>query len=95
MVAWTTRRVDQKHRRIEVLEAITEVHSQVIVGTTKTHRRRSVPIPRFLADELAVDVATKPPGDLVFTAPEGGVPRNTNFDRGSSTLPPRRPACLD
>jgi hypothetical protein len=38
----------------------------VIVGTTKTPQRRSVPIPRFLADELAVDLATKAPGDLMF-----------------------------
>jgi integrase len=38
-----------------------------------------VPIPRFLADELAVQLAGKAPGDLLFTAPEGGVLRNTNF----------------
>jgi len=35
--------------------------------------------PRFLADELADHLAGKAPGDLVFTAPEGGVLRNTNF----------------
>ncbi|HEY6686741.1 MAG TPA: hypothetical protein VI094_11110 [Propionibacteriaceae bacterium] len=70
---WPTRRIDLKRRRIEVVEAITEVHGRVVVGTTKTHQRRTVPIPRFLADELAVELATKAPGDLVFTAPEGGV----------------------
>jgi integrase len=79
LVALTTRRIDLKRRRIEVVEAITEVHGRVIVGTTKTHQRRSVPIPRFLADELAAQLAGKAPGDLVFTAPEGGVLRNTNF----------------
>jgi integrase len=36
LVALTTRRVDLKRRRIEVVEAITEVHGRVIVGTTKT-----------------------------------------------------------
>ena len=36
-------------------------------------------MPRFLADELADHLAGKAPGDLVFTAPEGGVLRNTNF----------------
>jgi integrase len=61
------------------VEAITEVHGRVIVGTTKTHQRRSVPIPRFLADQLAAQLAGKAPGDLVFTAPEGGALRNTNF----------------
>jgi integrase len=51
LVALTTRRVDLKRRPIDVVEAITEVHGRVIVGSTKTHQRRSVPIPRFLADE--------------------------------------------
>jgi hypothetical protein len=59
-------------RLIEVVEAITEVRGRVIVGTTKTHQQRSVPIPRFLADELVAQLAGKAPGDLVFTAPEGG-----------------------
>jgi len=79
LVALTVRRVDLLRRRLEIVEAITEVHGKVIVGTTKNHQRRSVPIPRFLADELAIQLAGKAPGDLVFTAPEGGVPRNTNF----------------
>ena len=52
---------------------ITEVHGRVIVGTTKTQQRRSVPIPRFLANELAVELATKVPGDLVFTGTPAGV----------------------
>ena len=79
LVALTACRIDLARRRIEVVEAITEVHGRVVVGTTKTHQRRSVPIPRFLADELADHLAGKAPGDLVFTAPEGGVLRNTNF----------------
>jgi integrase len=92
LVALTTRRVDLKRRRIEVVEVITEVHGRVIVGTTKTHQRRSVPIPRFLANELAVELATKVPGDLVFTAPEGACCGTPISDHGCSTLPPRRPA---
>jgi integrase len=79
LVALTTRRIDLARRRIEVVEAITEVHGRVVVGTTKTCQRRSVPIPRFLADELADHLTGKAHGDLVFTAPEGGVLRNTNF----------------
>jgi len=38
-----------------------------------------VPIPRFLVDELAAHVAGKRRDDLVFTAPNGGPLRNTNF----------------
>ena len=79
LAALTVRRVDLLRRRIEVVEASTEIHGHVVVGTTKNHQRRSVPIPRFLADELAHQIAGKAPGDLVFTAPEGGVLRNTNF----------------
>ena len=79
LAALTARRIDLARRRIEVVDAITEVHGRVVVGTTKTHQRRSVPIPRFLADELADHLAGKAPGNLVFTAPEGGVLRNTNF----------------
>ena len=79
VVALTAGRVDLRRRRIEVVEAITEVHGHVITGTTKNHQWRSVPIPRFLADELADHVTGKVPGDLLFTAPEGGVLRNTNF----------------
>jgi integrase len=70
LVTLTTRRVSLKRRRIEVVEAITEVHGRVIVDTAKTHQRRLVPVPRFLADGLAVDLATKAAGDLVFSAPK-------------------------
>jgi integrase len=79
VVALTAGRVDLMRRRIEVVEAITEIHGRVIIGSTKNHQRRSVPIPRFLADELARHIAGKVPNDFLFTAPEGGVLRNTNF----------------
>jgi integrase len=79
VVALTAGRIDLRRRRIEVVQAIAEVHGHVVIGTTKTHQRRSVPIPRFLANELASHLAGKAPGDLLFTAPEGGVLRNTNF----------------
>ena len=42
-------------------------------------QRRSVRIPRFLAEELAAQVLGKGPEDLVSTSPGGGVLRNTNF----------------
>lgn len=61
------------------VEALTEVHGEVVFGTTKTHQRRSVPIPRSLAEELAAQVVGKGPEDLVFTSPGCGVLRNTKF----------------
>lgn len=79
MAALRVGRVNLLRRRLEVVEALTEVHGRTVFGTTKTHQRRSVPVPRFLADELAGRLAGKQPADLVFTAPGGGVLRNTNF----------------
>jgi integrase len=77
--ALSVRAVDLERRRLEVDKAHTEVGGKVVVGTTKNHQRRSVPIPRFLAEELAEHLAGKQAADLVFTAPKGGVLRNTNF----------------
>lgn len=79
VAALRVKRVNLLRRRIEVIEALTEVHGEVVFGTTKTHQRRSVPIPRFLAEELAAQIMGKRPEDLVFTSPGGGVLRNTNF----------------
>jgi hypothetical protein len=45
-----------------VAAAVTEVHGKVVFGTPKSHQRRSVPVPRFLAEELAVHLAGKGPG---------------------------------
>ena len=85
LVALTVRRVDLLRRRLEIVEAITEVHGKVIVGTTKNHQRRSVPIPRFLADELAIQLAGKAPGDLVFTTPRAGCSATQTSGPGSGT----------
>jgi len=54
-----------------------------VVGTLKTHQRRQVPIPRFLAEELAGHVAGKQPGDFAFAAEKGGVLHVRNFRRKS------------
>lgn len=79
VAALRVQHVDMVRRRIEVVEAVTEVGGRVVVGTTMGHQRRTVPVPRFLAQELSVAVDGKVPEDLVFTAPGGGVLRNTNF----------------
>ncbi|MFC3382792.1 tyrosine-type recombinase/integrase [Couchioplanes azureus] len=72
-------RLDLLRRRVVVAVAFSEVGGELIEGTPKNHQRRSVPIPRFLVDELAARVAGKGRDDLVFTAPNGGPLRNTNF----------------
>jgi integrase len=72
-------RLDLLRRRVTVAAAFAEIGGQLMEGTPKNHQRRSVPIPRFLVDELAAQVAGKRPDELVFTAPGGGPLRNTNF----------------
>ena len=74
-------RLDLMRRRLSVAESATEVQGHLIWGTPKNHQLRSVPIPRFLADLLADQVAGKAPNDLVFTTPQGKVLRNLNFRR--------------
>ncbi|MBA2738675.1 MAG: site-specific integrase [Nocardioidaceae bacterium] len=81
MIALRTARVDLMRRRLEIIESATEVAGRAVFGTPKSHQCRSVPIPRGIADDLAVHVAGKAPDALVFTAPGGGLLRLTNFRR--------------
>jgi integrase len=74
--------VDLLRRRIDVCEAVTEVNgARLVWGTPKSHERRSVPLPRFLVDELSVHLAGRESGDLVFTTPTGQPLRNRNARR--------------
>lgn len=65
-VALRVENVDLPRRRLQVDENAVNVGGEIIVGTPKTHKRRSVPFPRFLAHELADLCAGKPRRDLVF-----------------------------
>jgi integrase len=95
LVALTACRIDLARRRIEVVEAITEVHGRVVVGTTKTHQRRSVPIPRFLADELADHLAGKAPAIWCLPLQRAACCAIRTSGRGSSIRLRRRSDCLD
>jgi integrase len=81
VAALRVRRVDLLRRRIEVAESVVDVGGLLLFGTPKNHQTRSVPVPRFLVDDLAAHLAGRAPGDLVFTAPRGGVLRVQNFRR--------------
>lgn len=74
-------RVDLMRRRVTVAEALTEVRGRLVWGMPKSHQVRSVPIPRFLVDELMAHLAGRDPDALVFLGPRGGVLRNLNFRR--------------
>jgi integrase len=60
---------------------VAEVRGRAVFSTPKTHQSRSVPIPRFLVDDLAAHVNGRAPDDFVFSAPRGGVLRIRNFRR--------------
>jgi integrase len=67
-------------RRLAVVEAHSEVRGRLVLKSTKTRRRREVPIPAALVDVLAEHVKTYPSRDgFVFTAAEGGPIYHRNF----------------
>ncbi len=83
-------RVRLLSRRVDVVEGLTEVRGHTAFGPLKTPTsRRTVTIPRSLADELGAHMgefmrpASEDPGgmDLVFTAREGGPIRRTAWRR--------------
>jgi integrase len=95
LVGLRVENVDLLHRRILVVEQITEVRSRIEVGPLKTSgSRRSVSIPQFLTGPLQEQIAERSNGGLVFPAEEGGPLRRSNF-RGRVWLPATRKAGFD
>lgn len=83
MAALRVRRLDLLRRRATIAESVTPVAGKMTFGPTKGHEHRSVPVPRFLVDELAQLVARKGPDDLVFTGSRGAVMRSQTFQRAA------------
>ncbi|WP_349880922.1 site-specific integrase [Micromonospora sp. HUAS YX12] len=73
--------MDLVKRRLLVAESVTEVNGRAVFGTPKTHQRRSVPLPRFLVEPIAAQIACRSGDQLVFRSPAGEVLRNNNFRR--------------
>jgi integrase len=71
--------IDFARRRIDVRRAFSDVGGRVVLGTPKSHQSRTVPIPRFVAAELAAAVDGKHADELVFTMPGGSVMRLSNW----------------
>jgi integrase len=74
VVALRRGRVDVLRRRVSINEAATEVSGRLVFGEPKTHRRRLVHLPEFVAEALAQHLRNRPsdPEALVWTAPRGG-----------------------
>lgn len=58
--------VNPLRRRLNVVQNAVAVGNKIEVGTPKTHKKRSVPFPAFLADSLTDQMAGKKPSDLLF-----------------------------
>ena len=71
--------------------AFSDVGGKIMLGTPKSHLARTVPLPRFLAAELAASVQGKNPDGLVFTTVSGSVVRSANW-RQKVFLPARKQA---
>jgi integrase len=79
-----TGRVDTMRGRVDVAEILVEVRGQLMFGPPKTRAgRRSVPLPRFVVDELADHIGARrhAADDLVFASPHGEPVRRTNWRR--------------
>ncbi len=83
MAALRLRNLDLLRRRALIAEAVSDVNGRAVFDTPKTHQRRQVPIPRFLANDLAAHLAGKLADDFVFAAARGGVLHLRNFRRTS------------
>ncbi len=83
-IALRRARCDLLRRRLHVLESATEVGGQLMWGTPKTHRVRSVSLPAFVCEELAQHLAIEVgdgPDALVFSTETGGPVRHSDFLR--------------
>lgn len=65
------RHLDIEKRRVTVEENAVAVGSKIVTGTTKSHERRIVPIPRFLVPLLSEAIDGKADDALVFSRDDG------------------------
>ena len=64
--------IDTLRRRIHVRRNAVAVDGEVMVGTPKSHERRTVAFPRFLVEPLAAACRGKGRDSIVFPSPRGG-----------------------
>lgn len=82
--ALTVADVDPLRRRVRVTKAYTRLDDgTLLLGDTKTHARREVPLPAALVDAVGAQAAGRAPADLLFTGTRGGPLRRESFDRSA------------
>ena len=83
--------VNVTRRRLEVSRSVTAVAGMGMVeGATKTHQRRSVPLPAFVMDMVAQQIEGRSSGELVFGHSDGSwIPRDwfaLRFERACAAV---------
>jgi len=71
--------LDLHRGRLRVETSVVEVLGQLEETTPKSHRTRTVPVPRFLREQLAALAAGRDPAHRLFTTKNGRQLRNSNF----------------
>ena len=74
--------LDLLRRRVTVNENVVRVGGQIIIGTPKSNRARTVPFPAALVELLARQCEDKARRDLLFPAGHGGYLQQANSTRG-------------
>ncbi len=76
-------RVDVLRRRLDISEALSDNSGRVAFGPTKTYQTRTVHLPPFVSEMLGRHLEDVPndPEALIFTEPQGGLLRYSNFRR--------------
>lgn len=69
--------VDRAAGVLHIVRSVTLVDSKLVEGPPKNRKRRTVPLPAYIADQL--DEGAQ--GEPVFPAPAGGMIRHTNWRR--------------
>ena len=80
--ALRVRDVNALRRRLLIRGNAVEVAGEIIEGTTKSDEDRTVPVPAFLVDRIALECVGKAPADLVFDHPDGGFLPLPPYERG-------------
>ncbi|MBE1874932.1 tyrosine-type recombinase/integrase [Myceligenerans pegani] len=82
--ALTVSDVDPLRARLSVTKAYTRLDDgTLLLGDTKTHARREVPLPAVVAEDVAALMTGRAPGDLLFPGATGAPLRRESFDRSA------------
>ena len=81
--ALRVRHVDPLRRRVEIVDNIPDGYTEADTVAPKSHRRRTVPLPALVADELAALMQGRTRDGLIFVNAADGLLDNSGFRRNA------------